>query len=82
MKSWEESDMNLELQPTITSGDGPSLTNDRVIQYRVLGLPPGHDALIWKPEHSNWKTTLIFCGNQSEWKGNYKTKESAALATI
>lgn len=69
------------MRPIAHSGKGPDLSIDRrVIQYEVIGLPPGQQAWIadWRAGgSSSWKILRVVDGDQGEWEGAYPTADEA-----
>lgn len=83
---WLEKTSNLPLREGLTLhaigfvGDGPDLSvNRRVFQYKVLGLPAGHEAWIANATGSGWEILRAFKGKMSGtgWSRPYRTKEEA-----
>jgi hypothetical protein len=74
----------LTLEVVARSGEGRVYGNGQVIQYRVVGLPRGDQAMIANfgaPERNEWKVLRVEDDAQGEWTGEYKSAE-AALAEI
>src|SRR5262249_44825820 len=69
----------LSLQPIAHIGFGPSLTEGRrVIQYEVVGLPPGEQAFIFDQPHEGWQVLRLIAGQATGgWHGHYATAQDA-----
>lgn len=70
----------LSLRPIAHIGSGPSLNEDRrVIQYEVVGLPPGEQAYIFDQPHQGWQLLRLIGGQATGagWHGKYATAQDA-----
>jgi hypothetical protein len=69
--------MTLTLRPTARFGMGPALSGlDRVVNYEVVGLPPGQFAEIAEIDQ-RWQIWRTKEGVRGRWAGDYSTAEAA-----
>src|SRR4051794_37889480 len=71
--------MPLTLRETMWASDGPNLTHDNPVQFRVVGLPTGRDALIGTMRN-RWQILRTGNGTSSGWLGDFESKEAALAA--
>lgn len=71
----------LSMRAIAHAGEGPSLSvNRRVIQYEVLGMPPGQQALIAHFPNLGWQIMRIRDGQQTPYEGHYADADEARQA--
>ena len=67
----------LTLRPHRRLGMGPELSDrDRVINYEVVGLPPGESAEIAEIDQ-HWQIWRTKDGVRGQWTGDYSTAQAA-----
>jgi hypothetical protein len=73
--------LSLTLKPTLYLGVSrePGAPNRDVIQYEVVGLPPGWCALIGK-KNGHWSFLRVCNGQPESWRGDYPTEGTALKA--
>lgn len=75
--------MALSLHPILFLSDGSAFdpwdSRGTVIQYAVVGLPPGKNALIGK-KAGRWRILRVQDNVPDSWRGDYETAESALAA--
>ena len=74
--------MALTLKPTLYLGEGRSelgAASRQIIQYEVLGLPRGWNALIGKKD-GHWQILRVRNSQPESWSGTYPTAGTALKA--
>ena len=64
---------------TMRQREGELKTCDKSIEYEVLGLPPGHHAVI-AFDDTGWQILHGNHGIPGEWVGTYESAEAALVA--
>jgi len=79
--------VSMTMEAIMWTGEGPVLSRDNPIQYRVDGLPAGHEALIGldaaAPNPARWKiTTREDKGAWARFGSDSYTSAADALAAL